>query len=177
MFREARVDKVPEGTTHHARLTADDSPEFVHSAACITSYGQIFVHERGTRVFRLRHHCRVHLQLIGRWIARTDDFLSRMRVSVAAIHEVTSGVEPLAFFHHFGDERTFTALVASTPEEHAGVIAVAQHQLLHALQIHPTEPLVVRDVFRSMSFCTSLVDDIEAIFVSQFQVFVHRRIV
>ena len=57
------------------------------------------------------------------------------------------------------------------------MVAVAQHQLLHTFQIHLTEALVVGDVFRGMRLGASLVDDVEAIFVSQFQILVHRRVV
>ena len=177
MFREAWVDKVPERTTHQPWMTTDDCPELVHTATCITCYRQILVHERRTWVFRLRHHRCVHLQFVRGRVARADDVFARMSVCVTAIHEVARWIEALAFLHHFRDEGTFAALVTCTPEQHAGVVAVAQHQFLYTLQVHPAELLVVRDKFRCVSLSTSLVDDIQSILVGKFQIPVHRRIV
>ena len=100
-----------------------------------------------------------------------------MSVGVAAIHEIACRVKTFAFFDDFGDERSFTTLVACTPKEDTSVVAVTQHQFLYTFEIHLTEPLVVRDIFRGMCLGASLVDDVKSIFVSQFQILVDRRVV
>ena len=100
-----------------------------------------------------------------------------MGIGIASVHEVARGVEALALLHHLSDQGTFAALVARTPEEHAGVVAVAQHQFLHTLQIHLAETLVVGNILAGMSLVACLVDDVEAILVGQLQVFVNGRIV
>ena len=133
MFGNSGAHEVPEGAAHQSRMTTDDGPELVHAAAGITGNGQVLVHERRARVLRLGHHRRVHLQLVGRRVARPDDLLAGVCVGIAAIHEVACGVESLTLLHHLGNQRTFATLVTCTPEEYAGVVAVAQHQLLYAL--------------------------------------------
>ena len=174
---DARADEVPEGSAHESRMTPYGSPELVHAAASITRHRQVFVHERGARVLFLGHHRRVHLQLIGRGIARSYDVLARVGVGVAAVHEVARGVKALALLHHFGDVGSFAALVACAPEKHAGVVAVAQYQLLHALQVHRQELLVVGHVLRGMRLVARLVDDVEPVLVGQLQITVHGWIV
>ena len=146
MFREAWVDEVPDGATHQSGMTADDRPELVHASTRITCDRQILVHERRTWILRFGHHRRVHLQLVRRWIARSDDVFGRMSVGIASIHEVTCGVEAFALLHHFRNQRAFATLVACTPEQHAGVVAVAQYQFLYAFHVHLTESLVVGDI-------------------------------
>ena len=177
MLGETGIDEIPDGTTHQTGMATDGRPVFIQSATCITCHGEVFVHERRTGVFALGHHGGVHLQLVRCRVARTDDIFAGMGVSITAVHEIACGVEALAFVHHLGDERTFATLITRTPEEHTGMIAVAQHQLLHTLQVHPAETLVVRDILRGVSLGTSLVDDVQTILVGQLQVFVHGRIV
>ena len=125
MFGKARADKVPERTTHQSRMPTDGCPEFVHATAGIACYRQVFIHERRARIFLLWHHRRIHLQLIRRGIARTDDIFGRMGVGVAAIHKVACGIESFALFDDLCDQRSFAALIARTPEQDAGVVAVA----------------------------------------------------
>ena len=170
MLCNTGAHKVPDSTAHQSRMTTDNGPILIQSTTGITSYRQVLVHERRARVLRFGHHRRVHLQLIGCRVARTYNLLTGMGVGVAAIHKIACGVESLT-------QRSLATLVARTPEEHAGVVTVAQHQFLHTFQVHLAETLVIRDILRGMSLCARLVNDVEAILVGQFQILIDRRIV
>ena len=156
-------------------MGVDDLPEIVHGAAAITGHGEVLVHEGRTHVLGIQPIADLVLDRDG--IAGADDILGRMLRRIAAVHPEARGIQTLAFHNHFRDVIAFAALVAGAPEQDAGVVTVPQYHLLHPFPVHLRKLRPVGHVFRSMRLIAGLVDHVEAVFVSQVQVFVHGRIV
>ena len=97
--------------------------------------------------------------------------------SVAAVHPESGRVERLALLDDLGDVVALAAFIAGAPENHAGVIAVAEHHPANALTVHLRKFGHIADIFCGVGFVAGLVDDEQTVLVSEIEVFVHRRIV
>src|SRR5574344_2444055 len=95
VFFESRTDKVPYRTAHHARILVEIVPVFIHSAAAIARYGEVFIKEGRSDRYGITACNQSHLQFMfqRKRVTRTDDVLGRMRESIAAVHPVSGGVQ------------------------------------------------------------------------------------
>ena len=110
-------------------------------------------------------------------VAWTYDVFSRVHGRIAAVHPESGRVIFLTLLHYLVDVEAFTAFVAGTPEEYAGVVAVAQHHTANAFPVHFGELTHRTYVFGGVCLVSRLVNNVESIFVREFEVLVDRRVV
>ena len=140
-LRQPWRHEVPDSTSDASFMRIDGAPHLVEHAAAVACYGYIFVHERGSHVaVPVSSHPEVKGQRSG--VARPDNVFSWMTIGVAAIHPPAGVVIFASFGNHLADVGSLAALVACAPEEHGGLVAVAQHHAAHTLTVHRYEALV-----------------------------------
>ena len=100
-----------------------------------------------------------------------------MNCSIAAVHPVAGGVIFLTLGYNLVYVAAFTALVTGTPEQDAGMVAVTQHQLAHALAVHLYELRHIAHILGGMCLIAGLVDYEQTVFIGQVKILVYRRIV
>ncbi len=98
--------------------------------------------------------------LLGRWVTRAYNILGRMNRGIAAVHPVAGGVISLSFFYNLTDVVAFTALIAGTPEQHAGMVAVTQYHLTYTLAVHLYKLRHITYILSGMSLIAGLINDI-----------------
>ena len=133
--------EVPDSTANASLVGIDGTPHLVEHTTAVASHRYVFIHKRGAHVtVAVTTHPEIESQ--RRWVARTNDVLGRMAVGITAVHPPAGVVVFAAFVNHLADVRTFTALVASTPEQYRRLVTVAQHHSAHTLPIHWYEAFV-----------------------------------
>ncbi len=100
-----------------------------------------------------------------------------MGKGISPVHPGAGGIEFAPLINDRADVGSFAALIPGTPEKDGRMVPVAQHHFSNPLAVHGFPGYIGRDEFSSVRLIPGLVDDVQPIFVGQFEVFRHGWIV